>query len=637
MCGVAGIADSRGSPIEQGLLRAMAGRMVHRGPDDEGYYLNPKAEGVDSGTISAALAFRRLSIIDLEGGHQPISNETGSCRLIFNGEVYNFKQLRTELEKLGHRFKTRTDSETVLHAYESFGIRGMLERLRGMFAFALWDQERETLFLARDRLGQKPMVYYHGEQRLVFASELAALLEDRRIARRIDWRAVYHYLTYMCVPAPLTAFDRIKKLPPAHYLEYRRGEVSLERYWKLEYLPKFKISRTEACELLREHLCEAVRLRLISDVPLGAFLSGGIDSSAVVAAMSRVGSGKVRTFSIGFDEKKFNELPFARQIARRYDTEHQEFMVRPQALEVLPLLVERYGEPYADSSAIPTYYLAEMTRKHVTVALNGDGGDESFTGYRRHFANRLAERYQMLPAALRGLVKSGLRSVCPQGADRSNLLARMHRFADAAELERPERYMRWVGFFNEEEKRKLLADAAIAEIGAADSHSFMRELFAQAGDLEGADSGLLVDTAFYLPNDLLVKVDIATMAVSLEGRSPFLDHKMMEFAARLPASFKLRGPRLKAILKDAVSPWLPSPVLKKPKWGFAVPIGEWFRGEMRDFLCDHLLGDSARSRDFFRPKEVERLVQLHLEGRQDLAHHLWILLMFELWQRTFLD
>jgi len=637
VCGIAGIIDSRGRPVEEALLRSMAAKMIHRGPDDEGYYRNRAAQGEGSGAVSAGLAFRRLSIIDLEGGHQPLANESGSCRLVFNGEIYNFQQLRAELEELGHRFKTRTDCETVLHAYESFGFREMLERLRGMFAFALWDQERESLYLARDRLGQKPLVYYQGDQRLVFASELATLLEDRRIARSIDWQAVYHYLTFMCVPAPLTAFQGVKKLPPAHYLEYRGGKVSIERYWKLEYRPKLKISRAEACERLREHFCEAVRLRLISDVPLGVFLSGGIDSSSVVAAMSRVGTGAVKTFSIGFDEKKFNELPFARQVARHYATEHQEFMVRPQALEVLPLLVERYGEPYADSSAIPTYYLAKMTRSHVTVALNGDGGDESFTGYRRHYANRLAERYQVLPAALRSTIKAGLRALCPPGADHAHPVARMYRFAEAASLDRPERFLRWVGFFTEEEKRSLLTDQALAETGEASSLSFMEELFAQGRDLDGADSGLLADASFYLPNDLLVKVDIATMAVSLEGRSPFLDHKLMEFAASLPSSYKLRGIRLKAILKQAVAGWLPRSVLKKPKWGFAVPIGEWFRGEMREFLCDHLLGESARGSSFFRRQEVERLVRLHLEGRRDLAHHLWILLMFELWQRAFFD
>jgi asparagine synthase (glutamine-hydrolysing) len=637
LCGVAGIVDSSGKPVPESMLRSMAGRMVHRGPDDEGYYRNKRAKGEDSGQVSAGLAFRRLSIIDLQGGHQPLANETGSCWLVFNGEVYNFRQLRAELEKLGHRFKTRTDSETILHAYESYGFRGTLERLRGMFAFALWDNERESLFLARDRLGQKPMVYFEGEGRLVFASELAALLEDKRIARETDWQAVYHYLTYMCVPSPLTAFRGVRKLPPAHYLEFRKGETRLERYWELEYRPKLQISRAEACEQLRDHLCEAVRLRLISDVPLGAFLSGGIDSSSVVAAMSRVGTGKVKTFSIGFDEKKFNELPYARQVAERYGTEHQEFMVSPQALEVLPLLVEHYGEPYADSSAIPTYYLSRMTRDHVTVALNGDGGDESFTGYQRHFANRLAERYQMLPAALRGSIKAGVRVLQTRGVERTNPLARIYRFADAASLERPERYLRWVGFFGEEDKRELLTDRVTDQLETTDSHCFMKELFDKGRELDGADSGLLADANFYLPNDLLVKVDIATMAVSLEGRSPFLDHKMMEFAARLPSGYKLRGTRLKAILKEAMAPWLPQTVLKKPKWGFAVPIGQWFRGEMHDFLCDHLLGDSARTRDIFRPDRVERLIKTHMDGSRDIAHHLWILLMFELWQQAFFD
>ncbi|MEA2063263.1 MAG: asparagine synthase (glutamine-hydrolyzing) [Gemmatimonadota bacterium] len=641
MCGIAGVIDSRGRPVDEELLRSMTSRLVHRGPDDEGFYRNIGARGngaENTSQASAGLAFRRLSIIDLAGGHQPLANENKNIWLVFNGEIYNFRELRGELEGLGHHFRTRTDSETIVHAYESFGIAGTLERLRGMFAFALWDQEKQCLFLARDRTGQKPLVYYEGDGRLVFASELAALLEDRRIERQVDWSACYHYLTFMCVPSPLTAFKGVKKLPPAHYLEYRQGRVKLERYWQLEYRPKLRISRQEACESLREHILEAVRLRMISDVPLGAFLSGGIDSSAVVAAMSRVGSGKVKTFSIGFDDKKFNELPWARLVAERYGTEHQEFMVRPQALEVLPVLVERYGEPYADSSAIPTYYLSRMTREHVTVALNGDGGDESFTGYRRHFANRLADRFQLFPGFLRSAAISGLRALGSRGTgDRDSLAVRMHRFAEAASLPDHQRYLRWMGFFNEEAKRDLLDEKVLEEVGQEDSHRFIADLIERGQGLDGADRGLLVDSSLYLPNDLLVKVDIATMAVSLESRSPFLDHKLMEFAARLPAGYKLKGTTLKAILKKAVAGWLPPEVLKKPKWGFAVPIGSWFRGEMREFLCDHLLGDSARARGVFRPGEVERLINMHNQGQRDLGHHLWILLMFELWQRRFFN
>jgi asparagine synthase (glutamine-hydrolysing) len=637
MCGIAGVVDSRGAAVGLELLKAMAGKMVHRGPDDEGFFLNPRALGGETGGASAALAFRRLSIIDLAGGHQPLANEDETCYLVFNGEIYNFLELRTELEALGHRFRTRSDSETILHLYESFGPSGTLERLRGMFAFALWDQRNQTLFLARDRVGKKPLVYFERDGRLSFASELAALLQDRRIERAVDWTAVYHYLTFMCVPAPWTAFQGVKKLPPAHYLLWRDGRAVIERYWKLEYTPKLGLGREEACERLRELLLESVRLRLISDVPLGAFLSGGIDSSAVVAAMSLAGPGPVKTFSIGFEEKKFNELPYARIVAQRYGTEHHEFIVEPRALEVLPELVERYGEPYADSSAIPTYYLSRMTRDHVTVALNGDGGDESFTGYRRHFANRVADRFYALPGPLRDSLRGALRAIAPQGADRGSLLSGLRRFAEAASLPRAARFTRWVGYFTEERKQALLSPEVLDQTAGLDSASLLASIFAEAEDLDGADAGVLVDTRFYLPNDLLVKVDIATMAVSLEGRSPFLDHRLMEFAARLPAHYKLRGNKLKALLKEAVRPWLPPVILDKPKWGFAVPIGTWFRGEMREFLCDHLLSGSAAVRGFFRPAEVERLVRLHVEGRRDLEHHLWILLMFELWQRTFFD
>lgn len=637
MCGIAGVVDSLGRPVEMELLQAMAAKLVHRGPDDEGFYRNARALGQEPGKTSVGLAFRRLSIIDLAGGHQPIANENETCFLVFNGEIYNFQQLRPQLEALGHRFSTKTDCETLLHLYESFGIQGALQRLRGMFAFALWDTKRETLFLARDRMGKKPLLYYQSEGRLTFASEFASLLADRRIRRQVDWTAVYHYLTFMCVPAPLTAFKGVQKLPPAHYLELRAGKIEIRRYWQLKPGPKLKLSREEACEAIREKLLEATRLRLVSDVPLGVFLSGGIDSSSVVAAMSRAGSGKVKTFSVGFAEKKFDELPHARIVARHYDTEHQEFVVEPKALEVLPVLVERYGEPYADSSAIPSYYLARMTRQHVTVALNGDGGDESFTGYRRHYANRMADIFHRLPSPVRLAVCSTLRAFSPKAYERSSLAAGFRRFADAADLPRPERFTRWMGFFTEQEKRAVLTREILAQIDRASSPELLNGLFEQAGNLDGADAAAFVDAMFYLPNDLLVKMDIATMAVSLEGRSPFLDHELVEFANMLPASFKLRGNRLKAILKEAVSPWLPPEILRKPKWGFAVPLGKWFRGELRQFLQDHLLDNTFAQRGYFRRSEVEKLIKYHLEGRRDLGHHLWILLMFELWQRTFFD
>ena len=637
MCGIAGIADSSGAPIEQQLLGAMASAIVHRGPDDDGFYRNPAAEGTGDGGASAGLAFRRLSIIDVAGGRQPLVNEDGSIKLVFNGEIYNYLQLTEQLEAAGHRFATRSDAETVIHLYESHGIDGACRRLRGMFAFALWDQNRGELHLARDRAGKKPLVYHQAGGRISFSSELASLLVDRRIERRIDWSAIYHYLTFMCVPAPLTAFDGVCKLPPAHWLSWRDGRIQTGRYWELSCGPKLNISRQEACEAIREKLLEATSLRLMSEVPLGAFLSGGIDSSAVVAAMSRAGGGRVKTFSIGFEEKKFNELPYARMVARAYDTEHEEFIVQPKAMEVLPLLVRHYGEPYADSSAIPTFYLSQMTRRHVTVALNGDGGDESFTGYRRHYAMRMADLFHCLPSPVRKLGSGALGLISPRAHERTSLVAGLRRFAEAVNLPRTERYARFIGFFSEDSKRELLGGRALAAAGSTNSVELLRPLFEQARELDGAEAAAFVDAMFYLPNDLLVKVDIATMANSLEGRSPLLDHELMELAARLPASYKLRGRKLKAILKEAVSPWLPPEVLSKRKWGFAVPIGSWFRGELREFVADHLLGDSFANRGFFNPEKVQALLEQHWEGRRDWGHHLWILLMFELWLREFFD
>ncbi len=636
MCGIAGIADSGGAPIQPDLLEAMAAAMAHRGPDDQDFYRNPAAQGAAGSGPSAALAFRRLSIIDLSGGRQPLSNEDGTIHLVFNGEIYNYVQLTERLRAAGHTFATGSDAETVIHLYESHGIEGACRALRGMFAFALWDQNRGELHLARDRAGQKPLVYHCAGGRISFSSELASLLADRRIERRIDWNAVYHYLTFMCVPSPLTAFEGVRKLEPAHWLSWRGGEITTGRYWELPSCgPKLKISRREACEAVREKLLEATRLRLMSEVPLGAFLSGGIDSSAVVAAMSRAGGGRVRTFSIGFEEKKFNELPFARMVAQAYGTEHEEFMVRPNALEVLPKLVRHYGEPYADSSAIPTYYLSQMTRRHVTVALNGDGGDESFTGYRRHYAMRMADFFYRLPAPVRKTGSSLLALASPRAHERTGLAAGLRRFSEAANLPRPERYARWMGFFGEDDKRGLLSANVLERVGTLDSVDLLRPLFHQARELDGADAAAYVDAMFYLPNDLLVKVDIATMANGLEGRSPLLDHELMELAATLPADYKLRGRELKAILKQAVAPWLPPQVLSKPKWGFAVPIGSWFRGEMRQYVADHLLGNSFANRGFFRPDKVQALLEQHWEGQRDWSHHLWILLMFELWQREF--
>jgi len=635
MCGIAGIVDSRGRVPELGCLEAMSRALQHRGPDGGGIYRFPPDPSADrSGRTAVGLVHRRLSVIDLEGGHQPMANEDGTVWVVFNGEIYNFLELRVELETRGHRFQTRSDTEVLVHAYEEYGA-ALVEKLRGMFAFALWDQRRERLLLARDRVGKKPLLYAIINGRLGFASEFRALLASGLIPREVDWEAIRLYLAWMCIPAPRTAFRHIKKLPPAHYLVFENGQAKVICYWKLAYTPKWTFSEAETEERLMEHLTEAVRVRLESDVPLGVFLSGGIDSSAVVGLMSQQTTDPIRTFSMGFEETGYNELPHAREVASHFATDHQEFVVKPRAIEVLPTLVERFGEPFADSSAIPTYYLAKLARQHVTVVLNGDGGDEVFAGYKRHLGAVFAGRLQrwLRPggmAAVQGLIGS-----LPVWGGRHSRWASMQRFIKAVHLPSHERYRRWTGFFSDPLQKELWNAVNLHRVEETASAAVER-LFAKGSGLDPLDSMLMVDTMFYLPSDLLVKMDIATMAHGLEARSPLLDHHLMEFVARLPASMKVKGFRLKAIFKQTLNGLLEPHVLRRPKRGFVVPLAIWFRGDLKEFLADHLLGPSSVSGELFHRSTVARLVDSHLQSREDYSHHLWILLMLELWYRRFI-
>lgn len=635
MCGIAGIVDSKGRFLPLQPLEAMSLALQHRGPDGDGIYRFPLGgPTAKPGQSAVGLVHRRLSIIDLEGGHQPMANEDGTVWVVFNGEIYNFRELRTELEARGHRFQTRSDTEVLVHGYEEYG-ESLVEKLRGMFAFALWDQRRERLLLARDRPGKKPLLYAIVDGLLVFASEFRALLASGMVPREVDWEAIRQYLAWLCIPAPLTAFREVKKLPPAHYLVFQEGKVKIVRYWKLDYTPKWTLSEAETEERLMEHLNEAVRVRLESDVPLGVFLSGGIDSSAVVGLLSQQTKDPIRTFSIGFDETTYNELPYARKVAARFDTVHQELVVKPRAIEVLPILVDRFGEPFADSSAIPSYYLAQMARQHITVALNGDGGDEVFAGYKRHLGMVLADKIQrwLHPggvAALRYLFR-GL----PAWAGRHSWWGSLQRFIEASHLPSHERYQRWVGYFSDALQRELWNTTSLPKDGEPAS-ALVEPLFAEGSGLDPLDAMLQVETMFYLPNDLLVKMDIMTMAHGLEARSPFLDHRLMEFVARLPASMKLKNFKLKGFFKQTLDGLLESDILKRPKQGFAVPLALWFRGELKEFLSDHLLGVSSVSSEIFQRSVIERLVDDHLQSRRDYSHHLWILLMFELWYRRFI-
>ena len=579
---------------------------------------------------------RRLAIIDLKSGQQPIHNRDRTAWIVFNGEIYNYLELREKLEKLGHTFYTNSDTEAIVHAYDQYGS-DCPRHLRGMFAFAIWDERTQELFLARDRVGKKPLLYAEVNGQLVFGSEFSAILLHPDVSKEIRPEAIDCYLSFMCVPAPLTAYRAIKKLEPGHSLRWRKGEVKTERYWQPDFSKKLDISEEEAGERAIEVLRDAVKVRLMSEVPLGAFLSGGIDSSAVVALMSQESSEKVKTFSIGFEEQDFSELQHAKRIAEHVGADHHEFIVRPDAVEILPMLVDHYGEPYADSSAVPTYYVARETRRHVTVALNGDGGDESFAGYERYIAMGLTEKYRKVPAFFRESLIKGAVNRIPSSPIRKSTVNSAKRLLEVVSKPRVNRYMHWMTVFNEGLKEPLYSEAFREQTDRAFAASFLETWFKKANGNGTVDTLLLTDLMTYLPNDLLVKVDIATMAVSLEARSPFLDHHVIEFAASLPERLKLRRLTTKYLLKKVLRRLLPAENLDRRKMGFGVPIGHWFRGKMQPFLREVVLSDKALRRGLFKPEAVKQLVEQHTRAERDYSHQLWTLLMLELWFQRFID
>lgn len=627
MCGISGklYFDQNRRVAKEELLR-MAGTLAHRGPDGEGAWVHG----------NVGLAHRRLAIIDLrpEAG-QPMSNEDGSIRITFNGEIYNFHELRKDLEARGHTFRTNSDTEAIVHAYEEYG-RDCLQKLRGMFAFAIWDTRVQTLFLARDRVGKKPLFYYVGQDRFLFGSEIKALLADGSIEREVDPAAVDHFLALQYIPAPLSIFRGVRKLPAGHWLEVRDGRVTRERYWKLRYSPKSRISEKDAIAELQWQIAEAVRIRLVSDVPLGAFLSGGIDSGAVVSYMARETTLPVRTFTVGFEEKSYDERHFARLVAERYGTQHTELVVKPSVVDILPRLVWHYDEPFGDSSAVPSYAIAQLTRQHVTVVLNGDGGDENFAGYDRYVVNRRAHRGDAISLGARRSLAAVLRSF-PERWRRRQPLLKLCTVADAMAQVPERRYARWVGHFAPEERLDLYAEDFRTKVNGSDPEALFTNAFGQSDADDWTDATLDADVTLYLADDLLVKMDRATMAHSLEARSPLLDHVLMEYVATLPAAMKLSGARKKRILKAALRGLVPDVILDRPKMGFSAPVGNWFRNELRDMAHDLLLSTRASQRGYFEPKVVAKLLAEHCAGQEDHAEDLWDLLVFEQWHRTFID
>jgi len=614
MCGISGVIEAEGPPSRE-LLERMGQRIAHRGPDDGRIDIFGRA----------GFSFRRLSIIDVAGGAQPISNETGRIHVMCNGEIYNYLELRRELESLGHRFKTHSDVETIVHGYEQWGD-DVPSRLAGMFAFAIWDEDQQRLLLGRDRLGKKPLVYAESAGRLTFGSEFSAVLADPRVSRDVDRRAIHDYLTYQYVPAPASGFKAIRKLPPAHVLIFEGGAPRISRYWKPSCTPRLDFTLEDAVAETETRLKEAVRKRLMSEVPLGAFLSGGVDSSLVVALMSEF--TRVKTFSIGFEESAFNELPHARAVAERYGTDHREFVVKANAADVLPKLVRHYGEPYADSSALPSYYLAQLTRQHVTVALNGDGGDEFFAGYDRYRALqyfKLARVLMPFGPAARAL--SQWRAL-PLRARRA--------FAGAGHNPR-QGYARLMSYFSPEQKTSLYSEAMRSEVNAIDSYEWLYAFMKESGEPLGVRLLQYADAMSYLPGDILTKVDIATMANSLEGRSPLLDHELVEWALRIPENISSNFSEGKLVLKALARKHLPSSVIDRPKMGFGIPINDWFAKDLHAMARETLLSQRARERGLFNPAQVELLVSDHAGGRELHGYRLWALLCLELWFREVVE
>jgi asparagine synthase (glutamine-hydrolysing) len=627
MCGIVGIVNQISRPVEREILEKMNRAILHRGPDEDGFYVNE----------NAGMAMRRLAIIDLAGGQQPMHNPSKTAWLVFNGEIYNFQELRADLEKRGHEFYTDSDTEIILHLYDEYGA-DCLSFLRGMFALAIWDEREKSLFLARDRVGKKPILYSHRPNGdLIFGSEFQALLEHPDIDREVDTEAIHQYLTFSCVPAPLTAFRQIRKLEPGHWLRWKNGEIKTHRYWTPDFSNKIKITEEEAVEETLRILREATKMRLISEVPLGAFLSGGVDSSTVVALMAEASEKPVKTFSIGFEEQDFSELKYARRVAEHIGAEHHEFIVKPDAIEVLPTLVEHYGEPFADSSAIPTFYVSKETRKHVTVALNGDGGDETFAGYERYFAIQLAEKYKKIPAILRKSVIEPAAAFLPTSMGQHSRVKSAKNFLAVSSMPKANLYLRWMSAINEDLKTELYTENFKQKTSADSTASVLQNWFSKANGAGAIDAMLLTDTMTYLPNDLLVKVDIASMANSLEARSPFLDHKVIEFAASLPEKIKVRGTETKYLLKKAASRVVPREVLYRRKMGFGIPVGYWLRNEMKDFMFETLLSEKSFKRGLFKPETVQRLVAEHVAEKQNHTYPLWTLLMLELWFRQMID
>jgi asparagine synthase (glutamine-hydrolysing) len=632
MCGICGIAKAEnGAPIASSLLSSMCQTIIHRGPDDEGIFAEKKV----------ALGTRRLSIIDLEGGHQPLANEDGSIWVAHNGEVYNFPELREELKLLGHSFKTKTDTETIVHAYEEWG-EDFISKLRGMFAFALWDARQEKLLLVRDRIGIKPLYYTLLEDKtIIFGSELKAILTHPGVNRALEPKALDLFLTLEYVPAPFSIFKNIFKLQAGCFLIYQRGEIEIKKYWDIalgESQVQEISNQTQAAlmDKLYALLKESVKLRLISDVPLGAFLSGGIDSSTIVGLMRELGTSPLKTFSVGFEDTSYNELNYARHIAQKFNTEHKEHILEPQALELAEKLIHHLDEPFGDFSIFPTYLISKVARSDVKVILSGDGGDELFGGYEHYQAQKISRFFpsSFLLRRLNSLLKK-----FPPSSKKKGSWNKLRRYTQGFEHHPTLRHLRWMMFLSQENKKDLYSEALVQELQGIqeifESAPF-REIFETLKHFDSLNGELYLDLKTYLADDILVKVDRMSMATSLETRVPLLDHKIVEFAFQLPGKHKLQGLRTKRIFKKTMERLLPRKNIYRSKEGFSIPIKHWLRKELKDLMFDYLNERRIKEEGLFNSDYLKEMIDAHLQGQENYSHQLWSLLVFEIWKENYL-
>lgn len=631
MCGIYGVLDleKRGIPLKS-TLALMGGVIEHRGPDDSGQYDSP----------GIGLGMRRLSIIDVAGGHQPMTNEDDSIWLVMNGEIYNYRELRANLEKKGHHFRTSSDAEIIVHLYEDKGV-GFFKFLRGMFALALWDIKRERLVLGRDRIGEKPLYYRREGQRLLFASEMKSILTVEDVPRRLNLQALQEYLALGYVPAPLSILDGIEKLMPGHYLVAEKGSAKTHQYWTVPCGQTEERSEEEWIELIREKLLETIEAQLVSDVPLGAFLSGGIDSSTIVSAMARVTGRAVKTYSIGYggDQSYYNELPYAKLVAEQFSTDHHEIIVRPNVTELLPKLIWHLDEPIADSACLTTYLVSRLASESVTVILSGVGGDELFGGYRRYLGESLGRWYAKFPGAMRRTFIPALLRRIPQ--DRTSAWKDYARYASAfvksADADPVTRYMSYVTLFSREMQAELMATGQNGANGTEIAAGALRRYFDDCTDSDALNCTIYVDLKTSLPDDLLALTDRMSMAASLECRAPLVDYQLVELASRIPSKMKVRGFSLKYLLKKAVAPWLPKEVITRKKRGFGAPVGGWLRKDLQPLVRELLSEEHVRRRGLFQWPAIQRLVKAHEQQRSDYSDHIFALIALEIWCRVYLD